>query len=419
MKRFRLFVAMALTIVGSRVSGGPLTTIVNNGPSSNRVDIVFLGDGYTATDITAGTYDNHINNYLNHMFSDSLGSDPFFRYRNYFNVHSIEVVSNEAGADVPPEEIFRDTALDATYYLDGSTKRLLGINTSKANVVRNMALAGAGFAAEMQYVTVNDTRYGGSGGNYAVYAGGNSSAAEVALHEVAHSFSNLADEYGGFAGPYTGSEPNEPNVTKNATGTKWSRWHGYNQPGIGVIEAYEGGRYYDTELYRPSNDSKMNSLNRPFDAVGRERIILDIYDLVDPFDSWRDNSTHLIDPGELFVNLIDDSVIDVQWFVDGELVPAVNGITFDLTDFGYGLGDYAVSARGFDPTAFDPVDGWVRMNQSNLEQYVFWNVTVSVPEPSSITLAFVALLGLVACGHRRSDTKSGLEIGRAICYKLS
>ena len=143
MKRFKLFVAVALTLVGSRVSGAVLTTIVNNGPSSNRVDIVFLGDGYTTADIAAGTYANHINNYLNHMFSNSLNSDPFFRYRNFFNVHSIEVVSNESGADVPPEGIFRDTALDATYYSDGVNERFLGINNAKANAARNAGLAGA------------------------------------------------------------------------------------------------------------------------------------------------------------------------------------------------------------------------------------------------------------------------------------
>jgi len=395
------FVAVALILIGNVVSAGSFTTIVDNGTSSNRVDIVFLGDGYTASDIAAGTYANHINNYLNYLFSDSLDTDPFYRYRNYFNVHSIEVVSNESGADVPPEGIFRDTALGASYYFDGSTERLLSVNTLLANITRNVGLVGAGFTAEMQYVTVNDTRYGGAGGNYAVYAGGNSSAQELALHEVAHSFSDLADEYGGYAGPYTGPEPSEVNVTKDASGAKWSRWDGYQQPGIGTIGAYEGGRYYDTGIYRPSINSKMKNLGNPFDAVGREKIILDIYNLVDPFDSWSDNSTSLVDPGTLFVNRIDNSVIDVEWFVDGVLIPTAIGETFDLTNFGYGLGDYVISSRGFDPTGFDAVNGWVRTNQSELEQYVFWNVAITaiVPEPSAMRLLLLAVGG--SCLMRR------------------
>ena len=384
------------------------TIIVNNGPSSNRVDVVFLGDGYTSADLAEGIYDNNINDYLNYKFSSSLNSDPFFRYRNYFNIHKIDVVSNESGADVPPLSIFRDTALDATYYFDGVTERLLYINTTKADSVRDVALTGAGFTAEMQYVTINDTMYGGGGGAYAAYAGGNVSSLEVALHEIGHSFSNLADEYGGSTEPYTGAEPSEVNVTSDPTGDKWSRWNGYNQLGVGVIGAYEGGRYYDTGIYRPSDNSKMRSLNQPFDVVGREKIILDIYDLVDPLDSWLDNSIPLIDPDELFVNVIDDNVINLEWFVDGTLIPQVSGKTFNLSNFGYGAGDYVVSTRAFDPTAFDPVDGWVRTNQSNLEQFVSWNVTITpVPEPSTTLVSLSVGLIWLASSRKKLSSQSG------------
>lgn len=228
------------------------------------------------------------------------------------------------------------------------------------------------------------------------------------MHEVAHSFNNRADEYGGFTEPYTGAEPSEVNVTRDATGDKWWRWNGYDQSGIGVIGAYEGGRYYDTGIYRPSNDSKMRSLNQLFDAVGREKIILDIYDLVDPLDSWLDNRMPLINPDELFVNVIDNSVIDLEWFIDGTLIPLVSGETFNLIDLNYGVGDYVVSARAFDPTAFDPVDGWVRTNQNNLEQFVSWNVTitsVSVPEPCTLAFIGVGLIYL-ASSRRRPSSQS-------------
>ncbi len=195
---------------------GQLLSVVNNGPSSNRVDIVFLGDGYTAADLSAGTYLNHVNGYVDYMFANSLNTDPFYRYRNYFNVHAAEVVSNESGADIPKDGVFRDTALDASYYYDGYTERLLYINSTKANTARNAALAGTGINSEMQFVTVNSKKYGGGGGSYAVFAGGNASAKEIALHEMGHSFSNLADEYDYADGAtYTGSEPGQVNVTKD------------------------------------------------------------------------------------------------------------------------------------------------------------------------------------------------------------
>jgi hypothetical protein len=391
------YLLLAAAILFAAEAQASHITVINNGPNANRVNIVFLGDGYTSSQINTD-YPAHIVTMTNYMFnppSPSL-SEPYPTYKNYFNVHRINVISNESGADVPPENIFRDTALDARYFWDGSTERLLYIDDGKANAALNNGLAHAGFTADMRYATVNDTRYGGGGGFYATYAGGNSSAREVALHEMAHSFNNLADEYGGFTVPYGGSEPTEVNVTTNSTGNKWSHWHGYNQPGIGVIGAYEGARYYNSGIYRPSQDSKMRSLGRPFDAVSREKIILDIYGIIDPLDSYLSNTLPLVDPPELWVDSIDAGIIDMEWFVNGTKIVGAAAETFKLTDHGYGPGVYTVRARAFDPTGFDPVNGWVRRNQSELEQFVTWTVTQTIPEPGTIVLfvvgiAFIAL----------------------------
>src|SRR5262249_42812438 len=157
-------------------------------------------------------------------------------------------------------------------------------------------------------------------------------------------------------------------------GGKWSRWAGYNQPGIGVIGAYEGARYCDTGLYRPSNNSKMRALGNPFDAISREKIILDIYALVDPLDGWLDNSNILTNPASLSVRTIDPEVISVQWFVDNMLVAGATGETFD--PLGYGPGIHTVTARAFDPTGFDPTNGWVRINTSSLEETIIWTIQV-------------------------------------------
>jgi hypothetical protein len=346
------------------------TTAIDNGPSSNRIDIVFLGDGYTAAEIET-TYTDHIDSMVDHLFNE--GEDPYPRYGNFFNVHRVDVISNESGADVPPEAIYRDTALDASYFGDEQTERLLTINTLAANQLLDQALSDAPFSAEMKIVTVNDTRYGGSGGEYAVFAGGHNAATEVALHELGHSFSHLADEYGGFTDPYNGPEPTETNVTTSSTGEKWSRWLGYNQPIIGMIGAYEGGNRYDSGIYRPSVDSKMRSLGRPFDAVSREKIILDIYDLVSPLDDWLANDVTLENPDPLWVDLIDPDVIDVQWRVDENLVADATGESFRPSDYGFGPGSYTITARAFDPT------DWVRVGLDSLEQWISWNVLLTSP----------------------------------------
>ncbi|MCA1993121.1 MAG: M64 family metallopeptidase [Coleofasciculus sp. S288] len=392
-------IAMLLGL--QNVARGAYLTLWDNGSSENRVDIFFLGDGYTAADVDT-TYVSHIDAMLQHLFNE--GENPYPRYKNFFNVHSVDVISNESGADIPPEGIFRDTALDASYYFDGEIDRLLYINEVKANQVLVDNLPNISLA-EIRLVTVNDTRYGGGGGFYAVYAGGNSDATEVALHELGHSFNGLADEYGGSSEPYMGTEPFEINVTQSPTGDKWSHWLGYEQPGIGIIGAYEGARYYDTGLYRPSENSKMRSLGRPFDAVSREKIILDIYNLVNPLDSWLDNTTPLFNPDKLWVDLIDPNVIDINWFVNGTLVSEAEDEWFRLTDYGFGSGIYEVTARAFDST------DWVRINRDVLEQSVSWTVQVevpdevAVPEPRTL-LGLVGASILTLMGYPRQSSKS-------------
>ena len=89
-------------------------TILNNGQSDNRIDIVVLGDGYLASDI-ATTFTDHAQALSQYLFSDQNITQPFSRYKDYFNIHLIDVVSNESGTDIGPEQIFKDTALNSQF----------------------------------------------------------------------------------------------------------------------------------------------------------------------------------------------------------------------------------------------------------------------------------------------------------------
>ncbi len=342
------------------------TTVQDSGPSSNRIHMVFVGDGYTAGEI-ATTYAAHVQALLTYIFDGTLLTQPFGRYRNFFNIHRVEVVSAESGADDPGAGITRNTALGASYRWDGVTDRLLYINDGAANAAVAAALAGTGITAEMRFATVNSATYGGGGGTWAVYAGGNSFAREVALHEVGHSFVNLADEYWYSGGAYTGFEPFARNVTTDPTGAKWADWIGYDQPGIGVIGAYEGGNYVANGIWRPSLDSKMRSLDRPFDVVAREEFIRAFYDLVDPIDSHTPNAGTLTNRTSLTVDVIDPAVIRVDWTVNSVTFTGA-GETFDLRGRRFGFGTFTVTALAQDPT------DWVRGDRSALQESVTWTV---------------------------------------------
>lgn len=398
--RAMLLLGFVLTRVSPALSA--YTTFVDNGPSSNRIDMIFLGDGYTAGQL--GAYRSHVGAMMSHVFDGH--QEPFVRYRHYFNAHRIDVISPQSGADDPSVASSVDTRLDGSYRWDGITDRLLYVDEAKANAELAAGLEGA-LAADIKLISINSDNYGGGGGNYAVYAGGNAASPEIALHELGHSFAGLADEYGGDPSPYLGREPQEPNVTKDPSGARWERWLGYEQPRLGVIGAYEGARYYDTGLYRPSRESKMRSLGEPFDAVGREEIILDIYRMVDPLDAWLGNADPLVNPVQLWVDPIDPYVVRQQWFVDGLAVEGATAANFDPLAFGYGAGTYTITAHAFDAT------DWVRSHLDLLQEDVSWRVTYafSVAEPGVLAQLAVILGGALA-GHcaRRSKARARSDL---------
>ena len=381
-------VVALLAVSSNFVCAQTYDTIVNNGDSSNRVDMIFIGDGYTSSEINS-TFLTHINSTLSHFFNNQASS-PLNRYQSFFNVHRVNVISNESGADKPLDNIFVDTALDASYSWGGNVERCLYFDTSKANNAVATAFAGSGIDTNdgMLLGVINDSKYGGCGGSWGVYAGANSSASEIAVHEIGHSFARLADEYFYTNDDYTGSEPSNWNLTTDPNLGKWDRWLGYNDPDsdIGVIDYYEGGGYHATGLYRPSDNSKMRALGRPFDAISREKFINDIYDEVDPLDAFLDNSTTLFDPIDLWVDTVDPNVIEVEWFVDG-VSKGYLGESVDLQMLGLGTGQYEVTAVAFDEILLHANTGssldWWRLDGAKLQQSVSWSIVSAIPEPAS------------------------------------
>jgi hypothetical protein len=394
-----LIIVGLVTSVNS--SAQTLTTMVSNGASSNRVDMVFIGDGYQASELST-TYVSHVNGTISYFFNNPLSS-PFGRYQNFFNIHRVNIASNQSGADDPVNGVFVDTALDATYNT-GGVDRCLYFSDLKANTALNTALAGSGIDVDMRLGAVNSVKYGGCGGSWAVWSAANGSAQEIAVHEVGHSFAGLADEY--FSpGSYTGGELSEWNATNNPASGKWNRWVGYNDPSsdIGAIGYYEGGRYFQNGIWRPSDNSKMRALNRPFDAVSREKFVNEIYREVDPLDAWLANGSTLVDPSSLWVDSVDPAVISVEWFLNGSSL-GVLGETLNINSLGLAVGNHQLRARAFDNILNTSFSGgaldWWRLAADPLQQNITWNITVtSVPEPGSILFGAG---GMIAFMFRRN-----------------
>jgi hypothetical protein len=376
-------------------------TVVNNGASSNRVDMIIIGDGYTADQLNTD-YTTHVNGTIDYFFNNPLNS-PLNRYHKFFNVHRVNVASNESGADKPLENYYVDTALDASYSWGGGVERCLYFNTSKANNIVANVFASTGIDTNdgLLLGTVNDSKYGGCGGQWGVYAGANSSAYEIAAHEIGHSFAKLADEYFYTNDTWTGGEFSQWNVTNDPNSGKWDRWLGYDDPStdIGPIGYYEGGRYHMFGVWRPSDNSKMRALFRPFDAVSREKFIYEIYQEVDPLDNWAQLSVMDDVTDQLWVSTVDSDIIEVEWFLDGQSL-GIFGEILDIRSLGLTKGTYEFTAFAHDSILNYSFSGgaldWWRLDPSMLQQSVSWTVSIVVPEPNMAAMVMIlaSMIGL-------------------------
>ncbi|RJQ85560.1 M64 family metallopeptidase [Amycolatopsis panacis] len=244
--------------------------IETNGPSENHFDLVVVGDGYTAADL--GTYSQHVRSSIDALFS----VEPYQSYRKQFNIWQVNVVSPDSGVSNDPDQgIQRNTALGSYFWCDG-IERLLCVNETKAN-----QYAAAAPDVDQVLVLANSTKYGGAGGGVATSSGGNASSSQIVAHELGHSIGGLADEYDyGDCDPREPAEPNATALTEDQMRSQQAKWYQYlgkPSPDGSTVGAYEGSRYCQTGMYRPSADSLMRTLGKPFNPPSTDAMIAGFY----------------------------------------------------------------------------------------------------------------------------------------------
>jgi hypothetical protein len=323
---------------------------------ANRVDVVYVGDGYTAGEL--GAYASHVDAIQPTFFL----KEPFREYQSYFTVHRVDVVSNESGVDNDPVQgVQRDTALDMGYWCSG-VQRLLCVDVGVARSFANNAPD-----ADLICAIANSSTYGGAGypsSDLATSAGFNSSSIEIVLHEFGHALGDLADEYD-YGGPvnWPGGEPNDPNsstypaAAMGAQQRKWWRWLGSTVTGFdGLISTYEGSSYSQQGIYRPTNNSLMRNLGRPFNMPSVEAVLFEIHRIVDPIDSSSDPGVPHAPSEILSVTPLQPRThaLAIQWSLDGAPIPGATGTTLDLSTLALSACNSFVSVTVSDPTP------WVR-----------------------------------------------------------
>ncbi|MFA6957520.1 MAG: M64 family metallopeptidase [Thermoanaerobaculia bacterium] len=185
-----------------------VTAIVENGPSSTKVDLALIAEGYTAAEMDKFRADAK-------RLTDALFRvEPFKSHKSDFNVWAIESVSGTTGVHQPRTNEPRRTPVSAVYNAFDSERYVLTFD--------NKAMRDVASAAPYEFVEilVNEAQYGGGGiYNFQATTCVDSGFTEyVFVHEFGHHFAGLADEYYTSDVAYeTGKselpEPWEPNVT--------------------------------------------------------------------------------------------------------------------------------------------------------------------------------------------------------------
>jgi len=196
--------------------------VLKNGDPRDKVDILLMGDGYTAGEMVKWHQD------ARRLAGMLFAASPFKERRSDFNVWAVDTPSDESGVARPSDGVHRHSALRASYDAFGSARYVLAFDNKR---VREAAAAAP---YEFMEIVVNDRKYGGGGifNLYATVAADNAFTPYIFVHEFGHHFAGLADEYYtsavAYEGPKDRPEPWEPNVTADPQA---GRWRDLIQPG--------------------------------------------------------------------------------------------------------------------------------------------------------------------------------------------
>jgi hypothetical protein len=194
---------------------GRVWAVLENGAPRDKVDLLLLGDGYTAAEM--GKWQADAKRLADILFSAS----PFKERKADFNVWAVDTPSEESGVARPSDGVHRRSALRATYDAFGSERYVLDFDNER---LREAAAAAPYDAME---IVVNGRKYGGGGifNLYATVASDNAFTPYVFVHEFGHHFAGLADEYYTSDVAYGSTaerpEPWEPNATADPASPKW------------------------------------------------------------------------------------------------------------------------------------------------------------------------------------------------------
>jgi hypothetical protein len=241
------------------------------GDPAQKLDVLVLGDGYTAAE--RGKFERDARRLLKVFFSTT----PFKEREQDINVWGLVPPATQSGISRPSGKIHRRSPLGTTYDTFDSERYVL---TTENKALREIA---SNAPYELIEILTNTSTYGGGGifNLYATVAADSAWAPYVFVHEFGHHMAGLADEYYTSDVAYLPAtdrvEPWEPNATA-LLDPATLKWKDFVKSGTALPTPWPKDTYESDTKQRQERRRAIRAENRPeaeMNALFREEMVRD------------------------------------------------------------------------------------------------------------------------------------------------
>ena len=272
-------------------------------PSSQALDVVVVGDGYTADqlDLFAASADK--------VAEQVLTTEPFASHADRITVTRVDVASNESGASFDcPTCGYVDNAFGSLFPVE-LVNRITGGNYPNRPMFQaeqwKVAQAIEDVPWDAVVVLVNSQGNGAMAVHYASVTEGAGDVGPTAVHELGHAFGMLGDEYVADACVRAPGIPLPENITSHGDDPPWAGWvepdtelptpDGVPGQTVGAFL----GAWNCPDLYRPKQECRMNDGHGAFCEVCTELLERRLMRFGDPATDVRIDGRAVIVEGAL------------------------------------------------------------------------------------------------------------------------
>ncbi|CAG7717542.1 unnamed protein product [Allacma fusca] len=192
--------------VTTGVHAPEIVKIIDGGDQRNRIDVVFMGDGYQEAE-RQEFFDD-----MTRLTQDMFEGTTFRSYLPVFNIWAIYEASVDSGIG------YNSRAKNTPFrlYREGNTLR--GIFPGNSAHAREVCRLTGTSGCDYPSIIGNDDFYGGLGGEFVISTRSNRTGTVVLRHEMGHNFVDVGEEYD------NGQVYSGVNAARTVAGLGWKAW---------------------------------------------------------------------------------------------------------------------------------------------------------------------------------------------------